>query len=157
MIPESQKTHNDLIDILIESAQKVEEVDQPDGTKMKQLVLDPEIIWWKTGIVNSPSFGRFAFELKEFERLGVKCFDNMHKDRARTMAHEILDIGMSFRRSIDAKSSESLRDKHNTQSTLIDKINRNKIEKAYTIKGEKKRALSDAILGREGEKERDED
>jgi len=156
-IPEIAKTHNDLVDIVIESAQKIDEITLPDGTKQKQLVLDPEIIWWKTGIVNSPTYARFAYELKEWERLGVQCFDNMSSDRARQMAHNIIDLGTSYRRSIDAKSSESLRDRENTQSTLIDKINRNKIEKAYTIKGEAKRSIIDGVLGRDAQKDLEED
>lgn len=156
MIPEGSKAHNDLIDILIEAAQKVEEVDQPDGSKQKQMVADPEILWWKTNIVNSPHFGRFAYELKGFEHLAEQCYNNMSNPRAAVMAQQILAIASSFRRSIDAKSSESLRDKQNTQSTLIDKINRNKIEKAFTLKGEAKRTFKDALLGKEAEREMDE-
>jgi len=155
-IPESQKDHNDLIDILIEASQTIEEINTPDGKTEKQLLLNPEIIWWKTGIINAPTFGRFAFELKEWERQGPECFDNMYKDRAHEMSKDILAIGESYRRSIDAKSSESLRDKHNTQSTLIDKINKNKVEKAYTIKGEGRRSLMDGIIGRDQERDEEE-
>jgi len=156
MIPESQKQHTDLIDILIESSQTIEELEGPDGVKQKSLVLDPEILWWKTGIINSPTFGRFAFELKELERQAEECFDNMPRDRAYEMAKDVLEIGKSYRRSIDAKSSESLRDKNNTQSTLIDKINKNKIEKAYTIKGEHGKSLLAGIIGRDQEKDEEE-
>lgn len=153
MIPDTGKTHTDLIDILIESSQTLEEVSNADGIKEKQLILDPEILWWKTGIINSPTFGRFAFELKELERQAEECFDNMPRDRAYEMAKDVLEIGKSYRRSIDAKSSESLRDKNNTQSTLIDKINKNKIEKLYTVKGEVKKGLMAGIIGRDEEKE----
>lgn len=155
MIPEGQKIHTDLIDILIEASQEIEEVSQPDGTTQKQLLLNPEIIWWKTGIINSPTFGRFAYMLKEWERQAEECFDNMCRDRAFEIAKDIIEIGKSFRRSIDAKSSESLRDKNNTQSTLIDKINRNKIEKLYTVKGEGKKSLMAGLLGAEGERDKD--
>jgi len=153
LIPESEKHHADLIDILIEASQTIEEIEQADGTKQKQLILDPEIMWWKTGIINSPTFGRFAFELKEFERQAEECFDNMPRDRAYEMAKDILEIGKSYRRSIDAKSSESLRDKNNTQGTLIDKVIRNKIEKAYTIKGEGGKSLLAGLMGKDEERE----
>ena len=153
MIPESQKQHNDLIDFLSDACQHVEEVELPDGTVEKQLVTDPEIAWWKTNLVNSPTFGRFAFELKNFEGLAAQCYNNMSAPKAKVMAQQILAIGSSFRRSIDAKSSESLRDKLNTQSTLIDKLNRNKVEKAYTVKGEIKKSFMDGFLGREGQRE----
>ena len=75
-------------------------------------------------------------------------------ERAKDFAHQVVDIGTSYRRSIDAKSSESQRDKINSQSTLIDKINRNKIEKVYTSKIEDtKKSFADIFLGRDKEKE----
>ncbi|HEY4481627.1 MAG TPA: hypothetical protein VI489_02120 [Candidatus Brocadiaceae bacterium] len=157
MIPESQKQHNDLIDFLSDACQRVEEIELPDGTKEKQLVTDPEIAWWKTLLVNSPTFGRFAFELKNFEGLAAQCHNNMSKPRAVVMTQQIMAIGASFRRSMDAKSSESLRDKLNTQSTLIDKLNRTKSERAITLKGEMKKSFMDGMLGREGQRETEED
>ena len=157
MIPEGTKQHNELIDFLSDACQHVEEIELPDGTIEKQLVTDPEIAWWKTNLVNSPTFGRFAFELKSFEGLAEQCYNNMSKPRAKVMAQQILAIGTSFRRSIDAKSSESLRDKLNTQSTLIDKLNRTKSERAITFKGELKRTFKDALLGKEAERQAEEE
>jgi len=61
-IPESEKTHNDLIDIIIEASQTVEEVEEADGKFKKVLQLDPEKIYWKTHIVNSPTFAQFVFQ-----------------------------------------------------------------------------------------------
>lgn len=156
MIPESQKTHTDLIDILVEASQTIEEVPQADGTVQKQLLLDPETLWWKTGIINSPFYGRFAFELKEWERQGPECYDNMCKDRAYEISKDIMDIGKSYRRSMDAKSSESLIDRDKTCSTLIDKINKNKIERSYKLTGDgMKKTFMDDLLNRD--RERDEE
>lgn len=155
-IPESEKTHNDLLDIIIEGSQTIEEVEQPDGKLAKQLVLDPETIWWKTHIVSSPLFAALAYEIKAFQHLAEQSFHFMHKERALVLATQIEEEVKNFRYAIDAKSSESLRDKNNSSSTLIDKINKNKIEKAYTIKGEGKRSLMDGILGREGQQEAEE-
>ena len=81
----------------------------------------------------------------------------MSKPRAVVMTQQIMAIGASFRRSMDAKSSESLRDKLNTQSTLIDKLNRTKSERAITLKGEMKKSFMDGMLGREGQRETEED
>lgn len=153
MIQDAERKHNDLIDIIIEGSQRIEEVENEEGKKQKTLVLDPETIYWKTHIVNSPTLARFVLELKEFERQAIRCFNNMYRDRAADMAHQILDIGKSYRYSVDAKSSESLRDKNNTQSTLIDKINRNKVEKAYTLKEEGKKGLLSGFIGRDEERE----
>ena len=157
LVPEGQPKYNDLIDIIIESAKKTVDVPQEDGRTLKQTIVDDEIVWWKTGSVNSNTFSRFALELKEFERTAVEAFTHMCRDRARIFAHQVIDMGTSYRRSIDAKSSESLRNKDNSQSTLIDKINRNKIEKVYTAKGELKRTAMDAIMGRDAAKENEND
>ncbi len=152
-IPESEKTHNDLIDIIIEASQTIEEVEQADGKIQKILQLDPEKIYWKTHIVNSPTFAQFVYQLKEFQHLGTQSFHFMHRNRAIVLASQIEEKVKNYKYAIDAKSSESLRDMNNTQSTLIDKINRNKIEKAYTVKGDAKKSFMDGLLGREGEVE----
>jgi hypothetical protein len=157
LIPEGQPKYNDLIDIIIQSAKTNIDVQQLDGTTTKDTIVDQEIVWWKTGSVNSNSFARFAFELKEWERMAVEAFTHMSPDRAKIFAHQIINIGTSYRRSIDAKSSESLRDKNNSQSTLIDKINRNKIEKVYTAKGEMKRSMMDAVMGRDAQRDQEND
>ena len=155
MIPTDQKTHNDLIDILIEGSQDIVTVETEDGKLTEQLRLNPEILYWSTRIVNSPNFGRFVFELKEFERLAKSSYNNMMPRRAKVISDEILSIVESFKRSIDGKSSESRLDKNNTSATLIDKINRNKVEKYYNVKGEAKKSFMDGLLGRQGEEERD--
>ena len=81
----------------------------------------------------------------------------MTKKRADFMSAQIMQIGSSYRRSIDAKSSESTRDKNNTSSTLIDKINRNKVEKYYNVKGEGKKTFWQGLVGKDAESEREED
>jgi hypothetical protein len=151
--PEGQPKYNDLIDIIIQSSQKTIDVIQKDGSTTKEQIIDDDTIWWKTGSVNANTFGRFAFELKEWERLALNVISNMHGARAALYAHEIMEIGVSYRRSMDAKSSESQRNAQNSQSTLIDKINKNKVERVYTMKDQAKKSLFDGFLGREREKD----
>lgn len=136
---------------------RIESVRQPDGHVERQLVSDPKKVWYKTQIVNSPTFGNMAFELETLESKRLQCYNHMSQPRAAVMDQQLEGIILSFQYSIDAKSSESLRDKNNTQSTLIDKVNRNKIEKAYTIKGEAKKTFIDGMMGRDGSREGDED
>lgn len=157
MIPEGQPKYNDLIDIIIQSSQKTVDTLQKDGSVTKEQVIDPEIIWWKTLSVASPTLGRCAFELKEWERSALSASVNMPEERAQNIGQEIMEVGASFRRSIDSKSSESLKDSRNSQSTLIDKINKNKIEKVHTFRGDMKKSVMDVFLGREAEKEMEED
>lgn len=155
--PETQKEVNDLIDVILKASHNVEEVKLDDGTMSKQLIMDPETIWWKTGLINSPTFGRFAFILKEWERQAVDAIDNMYIDRAIELGRDILEIGKSFRRSIDAKSSESIRDRNNTQATLVDKLIRKRIEKAYSVSGESKKGILDGIMGHDKQKDMEND
>lgn len=156
-IPDGSPKYNDLIDIIVESAKQTKQKRLVDGTYEDVISVDSEIVWWKTGSINSPSFSRMAFELKEWERQADLALTHMTKNRAEQMAGEIRGIGVSYRRSIDAKSSENMRDKQNSQSTLIDKINRNKVEKVYTAKGELKRSALDAIMGRDKAKDNEND
>ncbi len=156
LIPETQKTHNDVLDLLVDACQTVQTVRNLDGTISQTMMLDPEKTWWKTHIVNSPTFARFAYELKEFERMGKEAVFFMPADRAAVIQMQINEIGMDYRYSIDAKSSESLRDHQNTQPTLLDKMQRNRIEKAITLKGDLKRSMMDGWLGREAEKDQEE-
>mgnify|MGYP006141883999 CR=1 FL=1 len=153
--PEGSPKYNDLIDIIIQSSQKTIDVQQKDGTFTKEQIIDDETIWWKTGSVNANTFGRFAYELKEWERTSELAENNMSIPRAIQISQEIMGTGVSYRRSMDAKSSESQRNSQNSQSTLIDKINKNKVERVYTMKDQAKKSLFDGFLGRE--RERDEE
>lgn len=157
MIPEGQPKFNDLIDIVIQSAQKTVSVEQKDGSITKEQIIDEETIWCKTLSVASNTLGRCIFELKEWERAAFSASVNMNQERADNIAHELMEVGVSYRRSIDSKSSESMRDPRNSQSTLLDKINRNKVEKIHTFRGDMKRSMMDVILGKEMEKEAEED
>lgn len=157
MIPEGTPKYNDLIDIVIQASQKTVDVQQKDGTITKEQILDEDTVWWKTNSVAANTFGRFAFELKELERCALRAPDNMCEERARNLGYEIMEIGISYRRSIDAKSSESQRDKQNSQSTLIDKINKNKVERVYTMKDKVKGSLFDSIIGRDAERDSEND
>ena len=148
MIPESEKPTNDIVDMIIEGCQTIEDVKQRDGTTLKQLSLNPKKVWLKTHIVNSPTFGRYTLFREMLGNKASQCFYHMSQERAHVMANQIIDVCDSYDYSIDAKSSECLRDSNNTQSTLIDKINRNKIERQYTVKDEVKRGIMDGFLGK---------
>ena len=132
-----------MIDVIMSAWQKTIGIEQKDGTITKEQYLDEDILWWKTGPIASPTFGRMAYVLKEWERKALSCLQNMCPERAQIYGQEIMEIANSYRRSIDAKSSESLRDKNNSMSTLIDKINKNKVERVYTMKDQMKKSLID--------------
>jgi hypothetical protein len=157
VIPQGEPKYNDLIDIMIQASQKTVDVTQKDGTIIKEQMLDEDIVWCKTGSVASNTFARMIYELKEFERTADLCFTNMCRERAEDLANLIGKMAVSYRRSVDAKSSESLRDKQNSTSTLIDKINKNKVERVYTMKDKMKSSVFDSIIGRDAEKDSESD
>ena len=70
---------------------------------------------------------------------------------------QIKELVIAYQYSIDSKSSESIRENGSAQSTLIDKIARNKIERSYQVKGEKSRSFLDAMMGRDKEDDMDSD
>lgn len=157
MIPQSDPEHQHLVDVLIQSAQRIEHVTQEDGTVEKQLMLDPKSIYYKTLIVASPNLARFVLELENFFSLAVQCFNFMSKSKAEAMSAQIKELVTAYQYSIDSKSSESIRENGSAQSTYIDKISRNKIERSYQVKGEKSRSMLDALMGKDKEEDMDND
>jgi hypothetical protein len=87
--------------------------------------------------------------------MALQSHENMGEERADQISSDIMEISQSFRRAIDAKSSESLRDKNNSQSVLIDKVGRNRVEKVYTMKDQVNKSPINSFLGRD--RERDEE
>jgi hypothetical protein len=147
VIPEGSPRYNDLVDIVVQSVTKNDLVEQKDGSMLKQQVIDGESLWWKTNKIDSEKFGNLALELKEWERQAVECFNNMTYERATILSKQILDIGASIRSSIDAKSSESRRDKHNAKQTLVDTVGRNRVEHITTVKDEMKKGGMASFFG----------
>ena len=98
-----ERKNQDIVDLLTEASQRRTEKINEDGSITQTLINDPETIYWKTQIVNSPTFARFVLELKNFERLSKQTVNNMSGDRARVLSEQILEIVSSFRYSVDAK------------------------------------------------------
>lgn len=149
-IPDTERMHEDVIDFMIEGAKKKQEVVGPDGKTEIQMVIDAKRIWLKTHNINSDHFGRFIFVLEELLNKAQDAFNHMPFERANTLANQILRRVDSYNYSIDAKSSETVRDKNNNQSNVLHILTHKTIEKKYNIKGEGKKTLVDGMLGREG-------
>ena len=151
MIPESDaQQSNHVIDLISTAAHHIEEV-ETDGVRQNQLVLDPESIYWATRSINSNTFGRFVYELKNLENLAYEAEHHMTANRAKVFKEQILRLVDSYKKSVDGKASESIRDKQNSQLTLIDKLSKNKQERVYTMKDEMKRSFLDGIMGKEAD------
>ncbi len=157
MIPQSDPEHHNLVDILVQSVQRLEELPQEDGTTQKSLVIDPMSMYYKTLVVASPLLARFVYELENFGNMALQAKNFMSAQRAYAFSEQIKKLVQAYMYSLDSKSSESLRINGSSQSTLVDKIARNKIERSYNVKGEKTRSFIDAMLGKDKENDMDED
>jgi len=152
-IPEDQKLHNDAIDFLSDAAQKIKKMPNEAGELVDQLIVNPKQIYYETRIVDSNQFGGFVFELEELGRMAELAYNNMTKERADVIAPQLIKLVENFQYSIDSKSSETRRDKNNAQSSLVDKLVRNKQERIISLKGEVGHSLMDAIRGKNAEQE----
>ena len=157
MLEESEKDHSGVIDFLTDACKVLKDIEGPDGKIMQQLVLDSERVYWKTHNVASNYFGRSVLELKQFETCAIQAFNHMSAPRAQVLAKQIIDDVLNYKYSIDAKSSESQRDENNASMTLIDKLNKNKSEHVYRVTGDAKRTLWDGIVGKQAEKDQEND
>ena len=81
-LPDSSEKHNDLIDLIIQSAQKTVDINNGDGTISREMQMDADSHWWKTHTISSNNFGQLEFELKEFERMALTAHENMSPERA---------------------------------------------------------------------------
>lgn len=145
---EAERKHRDLIDIVLEAVREPAVARRPDGTEEIISVTNNEILWWKTLVVGSEVFARLALELKEWERMAEECYYNMEPERAAVLAAEIKGIANSYKRSIDAKSSESSRGDNIVTATLIDRVNKSNIDKTLHVEGAPK-SMAAKLLGRE--------
>jgi hypothetical protein len=156
-MPQSEPEHKDLVDVLVQSVQNIEEIPQADGTSQKSLVIDPKSLYYKTLIVPSSTLARLVLEIESLRNLATQCFSFMAKERAEDFSRQILGLVKTYLYSLDSKSGESMRENGSSQGTLMDKIARNKIERSYMVKGEKRRSMIDAMLGKDKEEDMERD
>ena len=156
-MPQSEPEHKDLVDVLVQSVQNIEEIPQADGTSQKSLVIDPKSLYYKTLIVPSSTLARLVLEIESLRNLATQCFSFMAKERAEDFSKQILGLVKTYLYSLDSKSGESMSENGSSQGTLMDKIARNKIERSYMVKGEKRRSMIDAMLGKDKEEDMERD
>lgn len=151
-LPETEKLHNDVVDFLIE-ASKTKQVTQKDGKVVEEYLINPKTIWYKTQNIHSNLFGGFVKALEEYANMSIDAFNHMSKEQANMLGNQIMRKIESFNFSIDAKSSETVRDQNNNTSNLLHILTHKTIEKKYNVTGEGKKTLMDGMLGRQGSNE----
>lgn len=122
------------------------------GVIENTLQYNPNIAWFQAHNINRP-FGNYAKLLERWANLAVKCYSNMSPEPAAELAKDILLKLNEHKRGIDGKSSETYRDKHNNQASIIQILADKKREVKYTIKEDAKKSFMDGLLGREGSEE----
>jgi len=147
--PQTESQIKDIVDVMTQATQNVEEVRLEDGSIQKTLVVDPKHIFYKTLNVTSTKLGGSVLSLEKFLNHAKLCSNFMAFDRAKGIAEQIVSMYTPYTYSYDAKSSESIRLNGSSQSTVFDKLARNKIERSYNVKGEHRRSMIDAILGKD--------
>lgn len=152
MIGEGDKEHQDYHDFLIEACKKPVQVLQPDKTYKIEYHVDNKIARYKSQLVNYPGFSRFVFETERLENIAYDLPNHMTEERAKPIYDQIMNYVNSLRYSMDAKSSEIVRNKDNTQSSLTHLMLKRTIERNYNAKEEMKQS---ALSGMFGDKNKD--
>lgn len=125
--------HKDLYDILIEAVKTVD-IKKINGEERAVEIHDNESIYWSTRQVNSMTFARYVRKIKELERLKDDARNNMMPARAKIIEDALDQVIKGHRHTIDSKSSESIKDKNNTQATLVSMFAKHRTDRTYSAK-----------------------
>ena len=93
--------------------------------------------------------------MMEIMRVGLEAERHMSLERAKIFRRSILSYVNSIRKTLDSKSSESVVNGENKQNTLLGMVNKNSVEKIYTMKDNGKTGMFDRIVGRKVEDDND--
>lgn len=152
-IPDTEAPTRDLLALINTAHTHTKLVLDTDGKEKLESEIDNEGIFWETQNVSSPYFGLFVQTYKDTEALKEDCYNHMSEPMARVFAGQIERHVKPYRYGVEAKSSETVQDKHNNKPNLVDKIKENKLVRQYNVKDEVKRGMFAGLFGRD--KERD--
>lgn len=148
-MPESEKNILDMVDIVLESWKSPQVVEMEDGTQRIERVIDERRAWWQTHHIGTTSLGSFAKERENLGNLFRSASYHMTKNRAEALEKQGLLLCQAYDYSIDAKSSECIRDENNAQLTLLSMLAKAKTERQINVKGELGKNVLSAYLNRE--------
>jgi hypothetical protein len=145
VIPHAPKQPNDVIDLLFEAVQEIHQ--KPDANGLLQDVIEPdnESLYWRTLLINNPNFGGCVLEIKKWENLMRTAKDNMCTEVASVLFDQGMAIAKGYKYAFAGKSSETIRDKHNSQASLTHILQRNHIEKTVTVDEKIKGGMAKAL------------
>ena len=147
MLQQGPPKPNDAIDMIMQSVERLVTTKDENGQMVQTMVPDNWSLWWKTQMVNHPLFARLAYKVNRLINLANNLHHSMCAERAAVMKEQIMGQVMAILYSIDAKSSETIRDKDNSQTNLMFLMNRQHMEVTKTFKGDMKEAGRMGFLG----------
>jgi len=118
-----------------------------DGTIQSKVEMDPKINFWQTRMVNSPYLGYAAVAFERLEQKAKECRNNMTIRRALITERLLMSYYKHYIYGIVSKSSETVRDKHNNQDSLVHVLRKQTVHREFDAKGKKERALLSGWLG----------
>jgi len=147
-MPESENTAKDFVDAVIESWKEEKFIDLGDGHYRPERVIDERRAWWQMHHIGTNVLGRYALERENLGNLFKNAGYHMTAFRADALQKQGLLLCKSYDYSIDAKSSECMRDPNNTQQTLVSMFAKAKTDRQFTVKGEVEKSIWDGIVGK---------
>jgi hypothetical protein len=145
VIPHSPKQPSDVIDLLFEAVQEIHQKKDENGQMKNVIEPDNESLYWRTLLINNPNFGGCVLEIKKWENLMRTAKDNMCSEVAEVIYKQGMDIAKGYKYAFAGKSSETIRDKHNSQSSLTHLLQRNHMEKTVTLDEKVKGGLAKSL------------
>ena len=148
-----EQNRSDITSIIKDGMIKPIEVTGADGLPKLDYVIDSKSAYWKTHNINSDRFGLLAEAVEYLDVIGDDAKYNMSAPRALVLKTQISAlVNNVLKKAIDAKSSETMRDKRSAQTSMVDKYLKRSQERIIDLKGDAKKSLLSGILGRESEK-----
>ena len=153
VLPQSQPKNNDVVDLLLEAAMTMDESPDEQGIPRHHQIVNSKQVWYETRMVNSPTFARFALRKEQWQNLAIQAANFMCKERADIIANQIILHDSAYGYSIDAKGSETLRDKHNSQANLIQTVHKNHASRAITVEDKVKNGFMSGMMGKKSQED----
>ena len=137
----------DVIDLLNFASHDYVEEEQEGGEMKSVLKLNPKRLYYSTRLVNSTQLGEAVVKFLGLEKLAKEARYFMTPKRALIAKKDLMARFDNYHYGIDAKSSETVRDKDNNQSSLLHLIRKEHVEKEFKAQDAKSQKLLASWLG----------
>lgn len=153
MLPDADKEHQDFLDFLADACKKVVSVRQKDGTYKEEKLDDWKKTYYKTQLINYQGYSNTVFETERLEGMAYDLFNHMATERAIPVFNQIMRYVESVRYAMDGKSSEVVRGKDNTQSSMTHLLTKVRIDTHHSGMEEAKKTLAESVFGKKKEQQ----